>query len=92
MKPAIDLGDNHFLLFAAYKNDPRVACRIEHLTLDGRKCVHWVPFNGRAWLNCFTNEKGWDVQQEDPLTLSPSVQCRACGDHGFVINGKWVKA
>ncbi len=25
----------------------------------------------------------------DPLTLTPSLECRTCGSHGHVINGKW---
>lgn len=25
----------------------------------------------------------------DPLTLSPSLKCRACGAHGHVTNGRW---
>lgn len=25
----------------------------------------------------------------DPLTLTPSLECRTCGAHGHVTNGKW---
>lgn len=46
----------------------------------------------------------WDVESYEPLTISPSLLCRAhvrvngeatmteCGDHGFIRNGMWVKA
>ena len=35
----------------------------------------------------------WTVESWDPLTLSPSLLCSApCGDHGFVRDGKWVRA
>lgn len=34
----------------------------------------------------------WQVQAWDPLTLSPSLLCTACGDHGFIREGKWVPA
>jgi hypothetical protein len=34
----------------------------------------------------------WQVQSWDPLTLSPSLACRACGDHGFIREGRWVRA
>ena len=27
----------------------------------------------------------------DPLTVAPSLLC-ACGDHGFIRDGKWVPA
>lgn len=33
----------------------------------------------------------WDVVQEEPLTLSPSLLC-SCGHHGFIREGKWVTA
>lgn len=33
----------------------------------------------------------WKIEYMDPLTLSPSLMC-ACGDHGFVRDGKWVRA
>jgi len=33
----------------------------------------------------------WDVQSWDPLTISPSVLC-SCGDHGFIREGRWVRA
>lgn len=26
----------------------------------------------------------------EPLTLSPSLLCRACGHHGHIQNGRWV--
>jgi hypothetical protein len=34
----------------------------------------------------------WDVQSFDPLTISPSVLCTACGDHGFIRDGAWIPA
>lgn len=34
----------------------------------------------------------WTVEQRDPLTLSPSLLCTACGSHGFIREGKWVGA
>lgn len=34
----------------------------------------------------------WAVEQEEPLTLSPSLLCTACGHHGFIREGQWVPA
>lgn len=36
----------------------------------------------------------WTIVSEDPLTVSPSIQCGAkdCNTHGFFREGKWVKA
>ncbi len=35
---------------------------------------------------------GWDMVKRNPLTLDPSLLCRACGHHGWVKEGKWVPA
>lgn len=35
---------------------------------------------------------GWTVEQTDPLTISPSIQCGRCGVHGFFRAGVWVPA
>lgn len=34
----------------------------------------------------------WQVESWDPLTLSPSLLCRRCGDHGHIVNGEWRPA
>lgn len=34
----------------------------------------------------------WTVESRDPLTLSPSLLCTACGHHGFIRGGRWVEA
>lgn len=51
----------------------------------------------------FGGDAGWDVESWDPLTLSPSLLCKAynvsgdpasgtCDDHGFIRGGLWVSA
>lgn len=34
----------------------------------------------------------WKVVQQEPLTVTPSINCTECGTHGFITEGKWVKA
>lgn len=35
----------------------------------------------------------WSLEgASDALTLSPSIHCLACGEHGFVRDGKWIPA
>jgi hypothetical protein len=46
------------------------------------------PFGSRAV---------WNIDQEQPLTLTPSIQCECSaagthGQHGWVQNGRWVNA
>jgi len=55
----------------------------EHQCVGGKLSPGWIPFEGSY---------KWDVIKLDPLTLAPSLLCRACGHHGFVRDGKWVKA
>jgi hypothetical protein len=35
---------------------------------------------------------GWQIQQTEPLTVTPSILCGTCGIHGFIRDGKWVPA
>lgn len=93
MKDEIDLGDDHRMVFAEYEGEKRVGAQIIHKAPDGTDCRGWIPFEGRAWASGFAGSIAtWKVERDEPLTLSPSVLCRACGDHGFVRSGKWVRA
>jgi len=60
--------------------------RITHPKPDGGLCLgaegHWIP----------VGEGHWTLVSEDPLTLTPSLRCTVCGDHGFITNGAWVPA
>lgn len=39
-----------------------------------------------------TTGKKHRLVAEEPLHVEPSVLCGQCQDHGFIRNGKWVKA
>ena len=58
----------------------------KHPDGKGGTCEGWAPFKSH------NPEKGWDVQGLVPLTISPSLLCRICGNHGFIRNGVWVPA
>lgn len=34
----------------------------------------------------------WTLGSWEPLTISPSVLCMRCGDHGFIRGGQWDPA
>jgi len=34
----------------------------------------------------------WTVEQQEPLTVTPSILCGECGVHGFIREGQWVPA
>lgn len=39
----------------------------------------------------FSNTDYWTVESYDPLTISPSIQCRKHPEHhGFIKEGKWI--
>lgn len=92
----LDLGDEHRIVFAEYGGEKRVGGNVMHPPVEG-KCSGngWVAFAGRAWARKFSGTgdfQSWQVESEEPLTLSPSILCRGCGDHGHIRDGKWVKA
>ena len=92
----IDIGSDHFIRFSSYQDDDKTGITVLHKDKSGATCRGWVAFRGGAWEKAFVASaqpiQAWDVQSLDPLTISPSVLCRACGDHGFIRDGKWVCA
>lgn len=48
-------------------------------------CSGYVFFAGRP----ADTGDGWTVEQDEPLTLSPSLLCRECQHHGYVTQGRW---
>jgi len=91
---ATDIGEGHSILFVNYMGE-RAALNDYHRRPDGTLCAGFIPFRGTAYSKQFegqTSYQAWDVVSENPLTLSPSLLCRACGDHGFIRGGKWVRA
>lgn len=73
----------------------RVGAIIYHSKPDGSPCWGHVYFDipeVRRFPKSFPDAVVWQVQSWDPLTISPSVLCKLCGDHGFIRDGKWVRA
>jgi hypothetical protein len=93
MKNDIDLGHDHRYEPVIYK-DVVSGANIMHKKPDGSDCVGgFIAFKNRPWADQFGDSiEAWDVISEDPITLSPSVLCTQCQDHGFIQNGKWVVA
>ena len=89
----LDLGNDHWLCYSHYGGEIAGAS-VLHVDKMGRQCNGFVSFEGRAWARAFApgQVQTWKVEQESPLTLSPSILCRSCGDHGHIRNGKWERA
>jgi hypothetical protein len=72
----------------------KVGAMILHYTADGHECrsaLHFDTPEVAQW-NLASPDHRWRVVSWDPLSLEPSILCRLCGDHGFIRDGKWVRA
>ena len=100
----LDLGSDHTLRFTCWGPDrelnPQYAhlpdvdkfgAIVEHKTPEGKECGGGITFDGEV-ARATNRSPVWTVEQWEPLTLSPSLLCKTCGDHGFIREGKWVKA
>lgn|SRR5512146_260778 len=66
---------------------------IYHLRPDGAEiCRGYISFNLPEIQQHFPARQLWDVVEWEPLTLTPSIRCVVCGDHGFIKNGVWARA
>ena len=94
MNPLIDLGFDHQARIVPFGGDPHSGIDYYHKTPDGRECGGFITITDSAWAREFAHGtiETWDLISKEPLTLSPSLLCRACGDHGFIRDGRWVKA
>jgi hypothetical protein len=50
---------------------------------------HWCPL-ADDWVAGGT--RGHDLDQADPLTLSPSLLWSCCNTHGWIREGRWIPA
>lgn len=91
MSNLIDLGGGHTLTPFTWRDPNKVAGYIEEHP-DARDPSQQC--RGAVDLDTYEGAVGdtWHVEQAEPLTLSPSLLCRVCGNHGFVRDGKWVPA
>lgn len=68
---------------------------VRHLTPTGAVCesaIHPDIPEASLMFGADAPRHVWRVESWDPLTLSPSLLCRRCGDHGFIREGRWVPA
>jgi hypothetical protein len=82
----------------------RWGATVRHYRPGGTLCESAITFDGEWQRRLCEPQELWAVQSWEPLTVTPSLLCRApvlgpdgekvgeCGDHGFISNGKWVRA
>lgn len=101
----IDLGHDHTLSFTSWKPDRELNPQYEgvpdvqgfgaivrHLTPTGEACVGSITFEGAVQNRLEPDGPKWTVVGWEPLTVTPSLLCTLCGDHGFITDGRWVPA
>lgn len=93
MSGRIDIGGGHEIsYYTSGDDDVHIGLIDVHHTPEGAKCesssINFdVPANAHV-----PADARWQVISEDPLTLSPSLLCMRCGDHGWIRDGAWVAA
>ncbi len=101
----VDIGHGHTLWFAGWHPDrelnPRYAgipgverhvAVVDHPAPDGSPRTSAATLDSDTARRLEPGRPMWVVERWEPLTLSPSLLCTACGDHGFVRGGRWVPA
>lgn len=84
----VDIGSGVTITFVEY-NNVIVGLNEAHKDKDGNVCMGFVAFAGEALAE---GRPQWRVERKNPLTLSPSILCRTCGNHGYIRDGRWVPA
>lgn len=105
MAEVIDLGHGHSLTWLSWAPDRSLNPQYKHLpdverygaiirhpakkpgVCGGCAAIH---FDGPVQRE-LGEKVTWKIESWEPLTLSPSLLC-ACGDHGFIREGRWVPA
>lgn len=85
---AVDLGGETFYT-KIFRDNEWIGIHEWHKEKD-EWTAGFIAFTGRTqpewWL---PTSPTWEVINEEPLTLSPSLMCQNCGHHGFIRNGRW---
>jgi hypothetical protein len=98
----LDLGDGHWLRWTQYEGERTGGILIHRhiheqtdkaLGVDRDFCRGAFWLRGSSFIRKSDSERPqWDLTGTDSAsTLSPSFLCH-CGDHGWVRDGKWVRA
>lgn len=85
-----DLGHGVSFQFTTNRDGQRNGVVYRHECSPPNEYGSWVAFRGMNPAG--PAGRGWVVESEEPLTLSPSLLCMTCGHHGFIRDGKWIPA
>lgn len=102
-KPDRSLNPQYEQPDGSYPSVEKFGATVHHVRADGTKCSGGITFDGEWARRYWPQGHLWTVESWEPLTLSPSLLCKApldgvtlngptCDDHGFIREGKWVPA
>lgn len=87
---AIPTGPGTWMSFVVDRDENTIGIIEWHTCSRGELARCGVYFDNDAYRRFRPDGSRWTVEQEEPLTLSPSILCRTCGHHGYIRNGQWV--
>jgi hypothetical protein len=90
--PGLDLGRGVTARFVSWQGYDPVGLIETHHRPDGAACSASILFDLPGIAEAFPGRAVWTVPTLDPLTLSPSLRCPRCGNHGWITDGRWVPA
>jgi hypothetical protein len=100
----IDLGNDHWASFVGHGGEgvTRDGQPVPYTEKYGLSVLHRCTKTESGWDGGFVTfdipeaaadgRPKWKVESWEPLTISPSLLQRGCGDHGFIREGRWVRA
>lgn len=82
----LDLGHGVRIEWSSWADHDKVGFHETHDRPDGTgRCIGGrVLFDLPGVREAFPDHPLWTVESWEPLTLSPSLLCRSCGNHGWV--------
>jgi hypothetical protein len=92
MSEVFDLGHGVTIEYTSWADHEKVGLLRTHPKPDGTTCTSGLLFDLAGVREAFPDRALWQVEQWDPLTLSPSLLCRECQHHGWIRAGRWVPA
>lgn len=104
----LDLGDGHWLDWSTYQGvrcgavithakSPELLAKQQGGMPDpevtvSTLCESAITIRGSNWDQAQPNSTSWEFNGNfEKPTFTPSFLCH-CGDHGFITDGKWVRA
>lgn len=89
MASAVDLGHGVRVVFTAWNRHDKAGLLVEHPCGDDDNHISGIMFDLPGVAEAFPDRPLWELVTLDPLTVRPSLKCRACGHHGWITDGRW---